>query len=123
MAQWTLTDNSTGSPVVLTFDINPNKFDPPGRNANISSELSTAPNGTTILFQGRDKVRRATFEGVVNSETFYNDLDTWKDKHYPMELADDQGNTWTILIEQWKWTRIRRRNPWRFDYTAQVIVL
>jgi hypothetical protein len=123
MAQWTLTDFSSGAPEVLTFEWNPNKFDPPGRSANITADLTTAPNGTTILFQGRDKVRKSTFEGAVGSQTFYQDLDTWKDKWYPLQLVDDQGNTWTILIEEWKWTRVKRRNPWRFDYTAQVIVL
>ena len=120
---WTLTDYSTGSAVTLTFEWNPNKFDPPGRQSNITSELTTAPNGQTILFQGRDKTRKAKFEGGVGSETFFNDLDTWKDKHYPLELTDDQGQTWTILIEDWKWTRLHRRNRWRYDYTAQVIVL
>lgn len=123
MAQWKLTDYSTGSAVDLVFAINPNKFDPGGRSSNISSELTTGPNGQTILFQGRDKVMRATFEGVVNTESFYNDLDAWKDKNYPLELTDDQGSIWTILFEEWKWTRVRRRNPWRYDYTARVIVL
>jgi hypothetical protein len=123
MAQWTLTDYSSGTPVVLTFDINPNKFSWPGRSSNIKADLTTAPNGTTILFQGRDKLRKATFEGLVNSQDFFTDLDTWKDKHYPLELADDQGNTFTILFEDWKWTRVKRRNPWRFDYTASVIIL
>lgn len=123
MAQWKLTDYSSGSPVTLTFEWNPNKFDPPGRSANITADLTTAPNGQTILFQGRDKLRKSTFEGAVGTEAFYNLLNTWKDKHYPLELTDDQGNVWTVLIEEWKWVRVKRRNPWRFDYTAQVIVL
>lgn len=123
MAQWTLTDNSTGIPEVLTFDWNPNKFDPPGRSSNITSDLTTAPNGQTIFFQGRDKMRTATFEGAVGDAVFYAELDEWKNKHYPLELTDDQGNTWTILIQEWKWTRVKRRNPWRYDYSAQVVVI
>lgn len=123
MAQWTLIDNSTGTPEVLTFTWNPNKFDPPGRSSNIISDLTTAPNGQTIIFQGRDKMKTATFEGAVGDIAFYMELDEWKDKFYPLELTDDQGNTWTIIIQEWKWTRVKRRNPWRFDYTAQVVVL
>lgn len=120
---WKLTDNSTGSPVVLEFDWNPNKFDPPGRSANVAEELTTAPNGQVIVFQGRDKTRKATFAGAVGSQTFYNSLNTWKDKWYPLTLTDDQNNSWTILITDWKWTRIRRTNNWRYDYTATVMVL
>lgn len=124
MAQWTLTDNSTGSPVVLTFDWNPNEFEPPGRNTTISNDLTTAPNGQSIIFQGRDQLRRATFSGKVGTETFFNDLDTWKDKHYPLTLTDDQGQSWTILFQSWRWTRVRTaNNQWRYNYTAEVIVL
>ena len=123
MAQWTLTDNSTGSPVVLTFDWNPKGFDHPGRDATLVQHQTSAPSGQDLLFQGRDKMRRAKFEGAVGTETFYNSLDTWKDKWYPLVLTDDQGNTWNIIIETWTWKRIKRRNAWRFDYTAQVIVL
>lgn len=121
---WKLTDNSTGSPVELELDINPNAFDPPGRAATVVAEQSTAPNGQTLLYQGRDQVRRASFSGVVTTQSFYDTLNTWKDKHYPLTLTDDLGNSWTILIEDWTWTRLRRAiNPHRYDYTAKVIVL
>lgn len=123
MAKWTLTDNSTGSPVVFTFAINPNEFEPPGRTSSIVTELTTAPNGTTILFQGRDSSREANFSGAVLTESFYNGLDTQKDKHYPLVLTDDQGNTWNVIFKSWRWTRLRRTNNWRYDYQATVLVL
>ncbi len=120
---WTLTDNSTGTPEVLSFDINPNQFDPPGRKANIAANQTTGPNGQTLLFQGKDGIKKATFAGAVNTESFYTSLDTWKDKWYPLVLTDDQGNSWNIIIEDWTWTRLRRTNNWRYDYEATVIVL
>lgn len=123
MAQWTLTDNSTGSPVVLTFDINPNTFNPPGRSARIQADLTTAPNGQTLLFQGRDNTREAVFSGAVLTQSFYNKLDAEKDKNYPLVLTDDQGNSWDILFRTWRWTRLHRTNNWRYDYTATVIVI
>jgi hypothetical protein len=123
MAQWTLTDNSSGSPVVLTFDINPVGFDPPGRTATIQTRSTSAPNGQPIMFQGHDEIPRASFKGAVITETFYNSLVTWSAKRYPLVLADDEGSTWTILITEWKWSRVKRRNPWRYDYTAVVLVL
>ncbi len=123
MVQWKLTDNSTGSPVVLTFDINPSEFDRPGRSSTLLSEAVTAPNGGVVIFQGQDKAPSLTFKGAVLSQTFYDSLDLWKDKHYPLTLTDDQGTEWTIIFQTWTWTRVKRRNPWRFDYTAKALVL
>jgi hypothetical protein len=123
MAQWTLTDNSTGTPVVLTFDINPYKFSPPGRSANLSTQTTTAPNGARIMFQGYDKPSTASFTGRALTQSFYTTLDTWKDKGYPMTLTDDQGNTWNVIITGWKWERLKRTNLWAYEYNAEVTVL
>ncbi len=123
MAAWTITDNSTGSPVVMTFDINPVTFDPPGRNTNIVVSLTTAPNGQTLLFQGRDNPGELSFTGAVLTQSFYNKLDAEKDKNYPLVLTDDQGNTWNIVFRSWRWTRLRRTNNWRFDYQTTAIVV
>lgn len=122
MAQWTLVDNSTGSPVVFTFPINPNEYQPPGRQANITSELGTAPNSQVVLFQGRDNTSRGSVSGLVNTQAFYADLNTWTDKWNVLTLTDDQANTWDILIVDMKWTRIRRaNNQWRYDYTIDFL--
>jgi hypothetical protein len=119
---WTLTDNSSGSPVVYSFPINPNTFDPPGREANIVQESLTAPNAQPLIFQGRDKVNTGSMTGLVNTEAFYQDLQLWADKHYVMVLTDDQGRSWNILITSVKWTRLRRAiNQSRFDYTIDFL--
>lgn len=122
MAQWTLTDNSTGSPVVFTFPVNPNEFSPPGRSATIGTTLGTAPNAIAILMQGRDQIRSGSFSGAVLTQAFFNNLQTEVDKIYPLELADDQGTTFDILITGIKWERIRRHNhPFRHDYTIDFL--
>lgn len=122
MVQWTLTDNSTGSPVVFTFPVNPNAFTPPGRNATIATTLGTAPDSIAILMQGRDAVRSGSFSGAVLTQAFFLNLQTEADKAYPLELADDQGTIFDILITGIKWERIRRFNhPFRHDYTIDFI--
>lgn len=119
---WTLTDNSTGTPDVFSFPINPNEFIPPGRKANIATELGTAPNSPVVVFQGRDQLSQGQMSGAVNSETFYDDLQTWTDKWYVLTLTDDQARSWDILITGMSWKRLRRaNNQWRFDYTIDFI--
>lgn len=122
MAQWTLTDNSSGSPVVFTFPVNPNEFTPPERIATVGVTLGTAPNGIAVVMQGRDQLRRGSMSGGVNSETFYNNLRTETDKNYPLVLTDDQGTVFDILVTGVKWNRLRRaNNQWRYNYTISYI--
>ncbi len=122
MTQWTLTDNSTGSPVVFTFPVNPNEFTPPNRQATIGVTMGTAPNGIAVVMQGRDGLRRGAMSGGVNTETFFNNLTTETDKAYPLVLTDDQGTTFDILVTGVKWTRLRRaNNQWRYNYSIEFL--
>lgn len=124
MAQWSLTDYSTGAAVEWSFPVNPNKFQHPQRLANVRQITSSSPQGGTIVFQGRDNPRKLSFSGLVNSETFYNELSAELYKYYPLELTDDQGSSWTILVENVTFERIRRAlNQWRYDYSVTAIVL
>lgn len=117
---WTLTDYSAGVPLVFEFPINPNTFTPPGRSASISQEQSTA--GQAVIFQGRDAIARGTMAGLVNTQSFYEELEQWGDKWYVLELTDDQGSTWEILITNISWTRVKRAtNHWRYDYSIEFL--
>ncbi len=124
MAKWTIDDYSTGSQVTLTFVINPLGFQPPGRSASFSTNASLAPNGQRVRFSGQDEPRELTFNGACLTEAFYKDLDTWSQKRYPLVLTDDLGDSWSVLIKEWTWTRLNRHgHPWRRDYTASLEVL
>lgn len=121
---WTLTDNSTGTPVVLEFEVNPRTAKYPNRQAKMSTESGTSPTATTILFQGRDAVPKFSFSGRVRGQTFYQNLDLWKDKWYPLVLTDDLGNTWDVIIESFTFSRLNRHTePWAFDVDASFWVL
>lgn len=121
---WTLTDNSSGTPVVFLFPINPNEFDPPNRRANITEEMSVAANGNPVLFQGRDQVRHGSMAGVVRGAQFFADLDAWASKWYPLVLTDDLTQSWTIIITEITWKRLRRAvEPNRYDYNIEFLVV
>ncbi len=124
MAQWKITDSSTGTPVDWTFPINPISFTHPPREASISETQAVSPTGGAILFQGRDKVVQLSFEGLTNTQTFYNELNAELAKWYPVVLTDDQGNTWSIVFSKSSFKRVKRAtNHWRFDYTVNAIVV
>ena len=124
MAKWTITDYSTGSGVTYTFAINPNSFSPPGRNSTIGQKLTTSPQGSVILFQGRDGVQKMKFSGRITSQIFHDDLRTELDKYHVLEIADDQSNIWNVVIETYSMTRLKSAlNQWRFDFEVTAIVV
>lgn len=121
---WTLTDNSTGSPEVWPFPINPNEFVPPNRRANITEEMAVAANGNPVLFQGRDQVRRGSMSGASRGSQMFTDLVAWTSKWYPLVLTDDLTNSYQILIVDVTWKRLHRTNePHRYDYTIEFLVV
>lgn len=121
---WTLTDNSSGTPEVLVMTVNPNEFEPPNRRANITEEMAVAANGNPVLFQGRDQVRRGSLSGLVNTADQFSALDAWASKWYPLVMTDDLSNSWTIIITEITWKRIRRATlPHRYDYNIEFIVV
>lgn len=124
LVPWTLTDNSTGTPEVFTFPINPVEHKPPNRQANITEETSSAPNGQVIMFQGRDRLRKGSFSGAVLTVGFYTDLDAWANKWYPLIMTDDAGQAWAIMITEIDWARVKRVLwPYRHNYTINYTVV
>jgi hypothetical protein len=122
--QWTLTDNSTGTPVVWTFPMNPREFTHPGRQASVVTETTTGSIGGTIMFQGQDAVPTLSFAGTINSETFYTQLRAELNKWYDLILTDDQGTSWSIIIDSFTMERKKSAlNQHRYTYnvTAKVI--
>jgi hypothetical protein len=124
VTQWTLTDNSTGTPVVWTFPMNPIEFSHPGRKASILTETTVSPTGSTILFQGRDAVPTLSFGGTITSATFYSELREQLDKFYDLVLTDDQLATWTIIVESYTMDRKKSGiNHHRYSYNVTCKVL
>ncbi len=122
MAQWTLTDNSTGSPEVLNFPLNPNQFDPPGYKPNIQQEQATAPGSPVVVFLGRMRAAPGSFSGIIHTAAWLAVADIWFTKWYPMALADDEGRTWNILITNYDKKRLKRAiNRDRHDYTVDFM--
>lgn len=119
---WTLTDESTGTPVVFSFPINPNDFDPPARKAGVTWMRSTAPNGQALIFQGLNEVAEGQMAGAVLTAQFFTDLDVWASKWYPLTLVDDLANSYEILITGITWKRLNRHtHPHRYDYTIKFV--
>ncbi len=124
MAKWKIEDNSTGSLVTWTFAINPNEATLPSKKANFTTNVTVAPNGQRLRFQGQDAAPVITFSGAILAEAEFTIMDLWSSKRYPLTLTDDNGESWDIVITEWTFNRLNRHSyPWRIDYSATVEVL
>lgn len=124
MMQWKLTDYSTGTAVDFVFPVNPNEFSHPGKEVNVKNEQTVATSGSVVMFMGRPGVRKMQFGGSIRTQAFYDDMQTWMAKWNPLELTDDQGNTWSIIVEKYTPRRLRKaNNQWRFNYTVDASVV
>ncbi len=124
MAQWTITDQSTGTAVDWTFPLNPYEFDPPGRDASFTDMATTGSVGSTVVFQGRDKVPTLSFTGTITSATFYSELRAELDKWYDVVLTDDQGAEWNVIFQSYSMKRIKSaKNQHRYTYTATARII
>jgi hypothetical protein len=121
---WTLTDNSTATPVTYSFEVNPKQFELPGRTSKLTQSATTAPNGQTIVSQGVDEVARGSFTGSIRTEAQFNNVRTWVDKWYPLTLTDDQGSPWEVIVQNYKLQRVKTaNNQWRYEYTLEFLSL
>lgn len=114
-------------PVTLidyTFEINPNDGGSPAFEKNIIYESTTAPQGKTLVFEGADKPQKLSFAGVILYESQYQAFLDWWRKRYQIDVTDDLGRTFSILIEAFRPARKRSAlYPWKHDYTIDATIL
>ena len=89
---WTLTDNEQATTVVYHFEVNP-KVDQGsfGVQKGIHYGVSAGLGGATVVHEGPDDAMKASYMGILLSESQYNDMVTWMNKEYPVTLTDDLG--------------------------------
>lgn len=119
---WTFDD-----PVTLeqySFEVNPNEHTAPNRQKKIVTADTSAPDGRTILFEGRREVQKTTFSGVIITQEQFDEFDAWFEKPYQILLTDDRGQEYWIYLESWEPTRQRAYHyPWKHQYTMTAYVL
>lgn len=124
VTKWQFVDPSTAQS--YQFEINPNEDGLPGYQKTISTQTSTAPGteGNVIVFEGRDEPRQGSFSGVTLSQSQHEAFITWFNKRNQIQVVDDLGRTFSIIITAYKPTRRwARSHNWRHDYTIDYLVV
>ena len=118
---WVLRDPQTSDEYL--WDINPNEFSLP-YTKSLTYKSSAAPDGKTLVFEGRDEVQDISFSGVILTEAQYEELIVWFNKRYQLELEDDLGRTFFIYFTSFNMTRKRStQHPWRHEYNGNMVIV
>lgn len=109
---------------VHTFEINPSEGGSPSFSKQFQTQNTSAPDGKTLIFEGRDTVQRLEFEGTILSEDEYNTFAEWFDKRRQIKIIDDLGREFWVLIESFSPTRVRAASrPWKHTYKVTAIIV
>lgn len=122
VVKWQFHDPSLGED--YTFEINPNEDGLPGYQKNFAYQNTTAPNGKVLMFEGLEEPRQGSFSGVTLSENQHLAFIHWYEKRNQIEVTDDLGRTFKIVITGYEPTRRwTRSHPYRHDYTMNYVVV
>lgn len=116
--------NGTSGPETYILPVNPNEGGSPGFKKTINFQATSAPDGKTLMFEGRDEVQTLEFSGVILTEAQYNAFIYWWKKRHQIHITDDLGRQFWAYITMFDPKRERAHNyPWKHSYTAAATVV
>lgn len=122
MPRWTFYDPLI--PVTYTFEISPNDGGTPSRKKGITYQNTAAPDGKTLIFQGRDDAMTMSFSGTLLSEAQLDAFNTWYDKQHQIRVTDDLSRQFWIFITEFDPKRaFSVSHPWKHTYQVTATIL
>ena len=120
--KWTLYDPIDDEG--YTFEINPNESGTPARKKTLTYQNTAAPDGKTLIFQGRDEPQVEQVSGVLLSAEQLAAFDYWMDKEHQVLLTDDLGRQFWIFLSALEPKRVRARShPYKHNYSLSYTIL
>lgn len=122
VVRWTLYD-----PVLLetyTMQINPNDGGSRQYKKNVNYQNTSAQDGNTLVFEGRDEPFQLEWSGVILEEQHLDDLISWFSRRRQVKLTDDLGReSWVYLTELAPKRTKAASHPWKHTYSMKAIVV
>jgi hypothetical protein len=122
VVRWVFTEPATSD--TYTVEINPNDGGTPGVAKSFQFSDTCAPDGQTVVFEGRDKPQTMDLSGVILHETHLQALYEWTQKRNPIVIKDDLLREFTVVIEEFTPTRKRSAlYPWKHEFRLKATLL
>jgi len=122
VVRWTFYDPVTSE--TWQFNLNPKEGGSLQYEKNLTYEVTTDPDGKTLIFEGRDQPMESSFSGTILEEDHYNALLTWWQKRRQIRLTDDLNRQMWIYIKSFAPKRQRTVHyPWRHEYEVTFVII
>ncbi len=122
VVKWTFYDPATLD--TYTFDINPAAGGSPEHSKTITYRNTSAPDGKTLLFQGRNSPQVMEFEGTILHQAQYDAMIEWFNKTHQIKVTDDLSREYWIVIESFSPKRERAVHyPYKHSYSVRATIL
>ena len=106
-----------------TFEVNPVEGGSPNYDKSVVYENTSAEDGNVIMMEGRDQVQKINWEGVILTQDQFETFVEWYDKRKQINVTDDLGRQFSIVITSFRPTRLRATHfPWRHRYTLESTI-
>lgn len=106
------------------FEINPNEGGSPAYSKNIVYSATCAPDGKVVVFEGRDEPKKLEFSGVLLTQEHFEAFAEWYEKRYQVNVTDDLGRTFSVIIDRFDPTRQRALHyPWKHTYRVSATIV
>lgn len=123
VVRWVFHDPSNATPD-HTFAFNPADFTGPSYEKSFVYQATAAPEGRTLVFEGRDTPKKITWNGTVYTQAEYEAMVLWWGKRNQIEITDDLGRTYSVITETFNPKRRKAYHfPWCHDYEASATIV
>jgi hypothetical protein len=122
VSRWALQDPSSDG-VTYVFPINPARMSSPHAARVFTTDHTTAADGQPLTFEGSPVGVDWTFEGTVQTASFYDSLEAFLAAGRRLFCFDHLDRIWEISLESIDWEPVRdSRHPWAHRYKAKAII-
>lgn len=120
--RWSIFDPTNNS--TTAFEVNPAEGGTPAYKKTITYQKTSAPNGRTIVFEGRDEPLTIKFSGTILYESQYTQFLDWFNTRHQVKLTDDLGREFWIYFTSFDATRKRAvSHPFKHTYNVEATVI
>lgn len=119
---WRFVDTTVGSTYEYTMTRNPQKWTNPSKPLFLEHDVTTAPDGNILAWQGADRSWTFEFSGYIDTQAEYEALEFWAGLRRRFWLIDHRNRARYVTFEQFDARpRIVPNKPWAHDYTMRVV--
>lgn len=119
--KWALQDPAPGGEEYV-FEINPDAATSPHPENVFTNEVTIAPDGQVLTWEGAQRAVTWQFRGVLTTQTQHDAFERFRKLNRRVWLIDNRNRAWVVSIERFDAVPRNGQNPWVHDYTVSAII-